>query len=81
MAFECLLDIIALQQQLAREQPALAQRLAAGDLANAASAAAAGDLASSDSVAAAGEQEEEGADGVLLRIARDLLALGELGCR
>lgn len=69
VAFECLLDIIVLQQQLARDQPALAQRLGqpAGE------AASTGKPVAADS-SQAGEEE---AEGVLLRIARDLLALGE----
>lgn len=71
VAFECLLDIIALQQQLAREQPALARRLAAG------AGQPGGQVASTDGPAVANEQEDEQADAVLLRIARDLLALGK----
>lgn len=71
VAFECLLDIISLQQQLTRAQPELRRRrLGAGQPAGEGAAVSAG-----------GEtgQEEEEEDEVLLRIARDLLALGEPG--
>lgn len=73
-AFECLLDIISLQQQLARAQPALRRRLGAGGPSGGAAGGGEGDEAEQ------GQAEEGEEEAVLLRIARDLLALGEWEC-